>query len=75
MIRVVNFLGAILFAGTMFKDGLQIFAVYFAMYYYLWLYGQQAYRGYLDSFLRLTNLIFRYGLWCATPQMWHVHYL
>jgi hypothetical protein len=38
MIRVVNFLGAILFAGTMFKDGLQIFAVYFAMYYYLWLY-------------------------------------
>ena len=38
IIRVVNFLGAILFAVTMLKDGLQIFAVYFAMYYYLWLY-------------------------------------
>jgi hypothetical protein len=38
IIRVVNFLGAILFAVTMFNDGLQLFAVYFAMYYYLWLY-------------------------------------
>ena len=38
IIRVVNFLGAILFAVTMLKDVLQIFAVYFAMYYYLWLY-------------------------------------
>ena len=38
IIRVVNFLGAILFAVTMSKDGLQLFAVYFAMYYYLWLY-------------------------------------
>jgi hypothetical protein len=38
IIRIINFLAAILFTVTMLKDGFQLFAVYFAMYYFLWLY-------------------------------------
>ena len=38
IIRIINFLGAILFIIFKIIGKSQLFAIYFVMYYYLWLY-------------------------------------